>query len=75
MMRLNWWFAIVATAAILWHECGENIAVFCYRIGVSLCARSGEVFLRGAAQRVPVACLNRSFISSVRSTNLKDSNS
>ncbi len=67
---------------LLWHECGENPAVFCYRMG--------HGFLRVARNRalvaVPVSdaarlpmrlranrsCLTRSSTFSVRSTAQKD---
>ncbi len=74
MMRINWWLPVVAAVVILWHECGENFAVFCYRIGMTLCARSGEIFLPGAAQRVPVACSNPCFTSCAPSTTRKGLN-
>jgi hypothetical protein len=40
MMRLGWWITAIAPICILWQECGENPALFCYRMGVTLYARS-----------------------------------
>jgi hypothetical protein len=72
MIRLDWWFAAVAPMSFLWQQCGENFAVFCYRIGVSIFARSSWFLLPGAEQRVPVACSIPSAAYSTRSTTLKD---
>ena len=77
MMRLGWWIPVVASLYILWQECGENLAPFCYRVGVTLyaCARFGEFHPSGAARRVLLACSNPSFTSFVPSTTQKGSNS
>ena len=75
MIRGDWWFVAVVPVFILWQECGENLAVFCYRIGVDLFARFGEFFTPRIAQRVPVACSNPSFTSFARFTTRKGSNS
>lgn len=34
MIRLAALLAAVITFVILWYECGEDIVVFCYRIGL-----------------------------------------
>lgn len=34
MMRFTAWLAALAVPLLLWHECGEDIGVFCYRIGL-----------------------------------------
>jgi hypothetical protein len=33
MNHTAWWVGMFATAVALWQECGENPALFCYRIG------------------------------------------
>ena len=33
MNHTAWWVGIFMTAVALWQECGENPALFCYRIG------------------------------------------
>ena len=40
-----WWFAVVNALVLLWHECGEDLAVFCYRI-----TRSGAMWIRSRAE-------------------------
>lgn len=34
MIRPAVFLAIVVSLILLWHECGEDLAVFCYRIGL-----------------------------------------
>jgi hypothetical protein len=34
MIRLGALFAAVGSLIFFWHECGEDLAVFCYRIGL-----------------------------------------
>jgi hypothetical protein len=34
MTRINFWLAALTVPLLLWHECGEDIGVFCYRIGL-----------------------------------------
>ena len=34
MIRLAALLAAVITSVVLWYECGEDIVVFCYRIGL-----------------------------------------
>ena len=34
MIRLSAWLASLTMLLLLWHECGEDPAVFCYRIGL-----------------------------------------
>jgi hypothetical protein len=75
MIRLGWWTAAIATMFILWQECGENPAVFCYRMGVTLCGCvPGEVSLlpSASAQRMPLACSKQSAASYILSTMSKD---
>ena len=39
------WFAAVNALVLLWHECGEDLAVFCSRI-----TRSGAMWIRSRAE-------------------------
>jgi len=32
MNRLNAWIAVFGTFGVLWYECGDDFALFCYRI-------------------------------------------
>ena len=34
MIRIGALLAAVTASLILWHECGEDVGVFCYRIGL-----------------------------------------
>lgn len=34
MIRLGVWLLALGVPIVLWHECGEDIGVFCYRIGL-----------------------------------------
>lgn len=34
MIRLASLIAAVIASIVLWHECGEDVGVFCYRIGL-----------------------------------------
>jgi hypothetical protein len=36
MIRLDTWIALFTAMALLWHECGEDLVVFCYRIGLGV---------------------------------------
>jgi hypothetical protein len=77
MMRLGAWMASISICMLIWHECGENPALFCYRIGMGAFAsfRSRPQILAPAtnpATRNNSRCLNRSAIYSTRSTMLKD---
>ena len=77
MMRFSAWMASISLCVLLWHECAENPALFCYRIGMSAFAS----FLPRPQILAPVInpvarnnprCLNPSAIYSTRSTMLKD---
>ncbi len=79
MMNLNAWYAVFAGAALLWHECGHDLGIFCYRIGCGVfCAARERAFelvpLRATMNpvRTNAACSNRSFTFSARFTNPKD---
>jgi len=79
MMLLNGWYALLAGLGLLWHECGDDLGVFCYRIGCGLftAARLRAVELAPRAitrnlARNNAACLNPSFTFSARFTTPKD---
>lgn len=77
MSRLSPWMAAVGACVVIWHECAENPAIFCYRIGRRIFTgfRSREYFLAPAL--IPIArndsrCSNPSGDFSTTSTMLKD---
>ena len=79
MMNLNRWYAVFAGAGLLWHECGHDLGVFCYRIGCGVFSVARERALELAPlrattnpARASAACSNRSFTFSVHSTTPKD---
>jgi hypothetical protein len=74
MIRLGCLLIACGACALLWHECGENPLVFCYRIGWS-----AFITMRGRAlapvhvlSRTSAACSNPSLTFSRRSTMWKD---
>ena len=81
MIRLSILVAAVGSLILLWHECGQDLSVFCYRIGLG--AFTG---LRSLAPvRVPPSqsrhlsaarngseCLTPSFTSSTCFTTPRD---
>jgi hypothetical protein len=76
MIRLNAWIAAFSAMGLLWYECREDFFVFCYRIGCGALASARwralefapvQAVIRTTA-RNNVACSNRSFTSSARST-------
>jgi hypothetical protein len=74
MIRLGLWLAVLTAYAGLWHECGENPLVFCYRIGWSIFAtrRFGALVPVRVSLRTSAACSKPSVIFSKRSTMSKD---
>jgi hypothetical protein len=34
MIRFGVWLVALGVPILLWHECGEDVCVFCYRIGL-----------------------------------------
>lgn len=70
MIRLGAIIAAVITTLILWHECGEDLGVFCYRIGWGAFAalRSRAFVPVPVASNIPArtrtACSKRSAIFS-----------
>jgi hypothetical protein len=73
MTRLAAVVAAVMASIVLWHECGEDIGVFCYRIGLGAFTtlRSRALVPVPAAQiivlRTRSACSNPSSTFSTRS--------
>ncbi len=47
MTRFSAWMTAVGACVVIWHECAENPAIFCYRIGRRAFTgiRSREYFL------------------------------
>jgi len=74
MIRLTALIAAIIASIVLWHECGEDIGVFCYRIGLGAFTtlRSRALVPVPAAQimvlRTRSACSNPSSTFSTRST-------
>lgn len=73
------WYAVFAGVSLLWHECGHDLGVFCYRIGCGVFSAARErafelVPLRAITNpvRTNAACSNRSFTFSARFTTPKD---
>jgi hypothetical protein len=75
MMDREQWFVMATSTAAVWHESGENPAVFCYLItwDAFTMLRSHVVALIPYTARHQSACWNPSFTSSVRSTIPKGS--
>jgi hypothetical protein len=77
MIRRASWLAPLNAFVLLWHECGENLAVFCYRIsrGALVTARARGYMNIPAAQifhRNSADCSNPSVIFSTPFTTSKD---
>jgi hypothetical protein len=84
MTRIGIWLAALGIPILLWHECGEDVGVFCYRIGLgaftSLRSRGlVPVPVRNSdypsAARNNAECSTPSFTFSAPSTTQKDSKS
>jgi hypothetical protein len=78
-MNLNAFYAALAGLGVLWYECGDDLSVFCYRIGCGVFSAARNralelVPLRATTNpvRTNAACSNRSFIFSAHSTTPKD---
>jgi hypothetical protein len=78
MIRLTGLIAAIIASIVLWHECGEDIGIFCYRIGLGAFAtlRSRTLVpvpvpVRTIA-RTRTECSNRSVISSTHFMTSKD---
>jgi hypothetical protein len=78
MIRLTALIAAVIAFLVLWHECGEDLGVFCYRIGLGAftTVRSRTLVpVPVPVRTIPrtrAACSNRSAISSTHFTTSKD---
>lgn len=78
MIRLGAILAALITTLILWHECGEDLGVFCYRIGLGAFSamRSRAVVLvpvmANHRARTRAACLNQSGIFSTPCSTPRD---
>lgn len=78
MIRLGAIIAAVTASLLLWHECGEDIGVFCYRIGLGAFTTLRSHTLVPVPVRAQIIartrteCSNRSDISSTRFMTSKD---
>ena len=80
MIRLDAWTAAFGAIGLLWYECREDLAVFCYRIGCGALASARSRALEFAPVQAVIRttarnnsdCWNRSFTSSARFTTPKD---
>jgi hypothetical protein len=78
MIRLTALIAAIIASIVLWHECGEDIGVFCYRIGLGAFAtlRSQTLVAVPVSQihrsRNRSACSNPSSTFSTRYTAPRD---
>ena len=71
------WLALCGGLLIVWNESGENIFIFCYRIGwgafsVIRARTLPLVTISSNLTRTAAACCTQSFISSAPFTILKD---
>ena len=82
MIRLSACLAVFTMLLLLWHECGEDVGVFCYRIGLgaftSLRSRnlvpvSVSDSLHSSIARNNAECSTQSFTSSTRFLTRTDS--
>jgi hypothetical protein len=78
-MLFNNGYALLAALGLVWHECGHDFGVFCYRIGCGIFSEARQrVFqlipLRATSNpaRANSACSNPSFTFSARFTTPKD---
>jgi hypothetical protein len=78
MIRLTVLIAAITTSLLLWHECGEDFGVFCYRIGLGAFTTLRSRTLVpvpvpvSIIPRTRTACSTRSVISSTLFTTSKD---
>jgi hypothetical protein len=77
MIRLGTLLAVISTLILFWHECGEDLAVFCYRMGLGALTRvrAGSLvpaFRTQTIRRNRFACSNPSATFSTRSMTSKD---
>lgn len=84
MIRVSSWIAsLTAMGLLLWQECGDDLSVFCYRIGCNVFTYTGKQALAlvpirhipsGKTARTHEACSNRSFTFSNPFMTRKDFN-
>ena len=73
MIRIASLVAAIIALLVLWHECGEDVGVFCYRIGLGAftALRSRTLvpirLVSNHFARTRPACSNPSFTFSTRS--------
>ena len=73
MIRLGALLAAVIASLLLWHECGEDAGVFCYRIGIGAVTALRSTTLVSVplignhVARTRTACSNPSSTFSTRS--------
>jgi hypothetical protein len=74
MIRPAWWLLLVCAVVVLWEECGENLAIFCYRIGWEVISnlRARALFLIPVSVRTEAACWNTSATCSTRYMTSKE---
>jgi hypothetical protein len=78
MIRITALIAAIIASVVLWHECGEDMGVFCYRIGLGAFTRLRSHTLVPVPvpvktiARTRTECSNRSVISSIHFTTSKD---
>ena len=74
MTRLGYWLAAMAALLVLWWECGENLAIFCYRMGVTLFSRvcPGRLLPPGGRAEDAALCSRPYKACSTPSTTLRD---
>jgi len=82
MNRISIWLAPLTVPLLLWHECGEDVGVFCYRIGLGaftslrsrvLVSVPVSDSLHPSTVRNNTECSTPSFTFSTRSTTQMDS--
>ena len=73
MIRPAWWLLLVCAVVVLWQECGENLAIFCYRMLWEAFAglRSPALIPIPLPVRIEASCWNPSFTSFTHSTTPK----
>ena len=81
MIRLSAWIAVLTAMGFLWQECGEDLGVFCYRIGCNVFTFTRKRTLAlmpvrhttsGNFARTNAACSNRYFTFSNPSMPRRD---
>ena len=80
MIRFGVLLAALGSLIFLWHECGQDPGVFCYRMGLDIFSAGRERFLVpapwvahwAAVQRNQDACCNLFYTFSTRFSTQKD---